>query len=78
MRVLVTRTIAIVPTFLVAFYSQIDDMSGMNDFLNAVMSLQLPFATLPTVAFTSNPAIMGDFVNGKYVIACVRDGQGHG
>ncbi|XP_035741843.1 protein Malvolio-like isoform X3 [Vespa mandarinia] len=63
-RVLFTRTIAIVPTFLVAFYANIEDMSGMNDILNAIMSLQLPFATLPTVAFTSNPQIMGEFTNG--------------
>ncbi|KAK2586741.1 hypothetical protein KPH14_011773 [Odynerus spinipes] len=63
-RVLFTRTIAIVPTFLVAFFADIDHMSGMNDALNAVMSLQLPFATLPTIAFTSNPRIMGEFKNG--------------
>lgn len=63
-RVLFTRLIAIVPTFLVAFYSKIDDLTGMNDLLNAVMALQLPFATIPTIAFTSNVAIMGDFVNG--------------
>lgn len=36
----------------------------MNDLLNAVMSLQLPFATLPVIAFTSNPRIMGEFTNG--------------
>ncbi|RXG60059.1 Protein Malvolio [Armadillidium vulgare] len=39
-------------------------MTGMNDFLNAVMSLQLPFALLPTITFTCSAAIMGDFVNG--------------
>lgn len=39
----------------------------MNDLLNAVMSLQLPFATLPVIAFTSNPRIMGEFTNGLYV-----------
>jgi len=36
----------------------------MNDILNAVMSLQLPFAAIPTIAFTSCVAIMGEFVNG--------------
>lgn len=63
-RVLFTRMVAIGPTFFVAFYNDINDLSGMNDVLNAVMSLQLPFATLPTIAFTSNPHIMGEFVNG--------------
>lgn len=63
-RVLFTRMIAIIPTFCVAFFSNINDLTGMNDILNAVMSLQLPFAVLPTIAFTSNPQIMGEFVNG--------------
>uniref|UniRef100_A0A1B6J7X1 Protein Malvolio n=2 Tax=Homalodisca liturata TaxID=320908 RepID=A0A1B6J7X1_9HEMI len=63
-RVLFTRAVAIVPTFFVAFYNNMADLSGMNDMLNAIMSLQLPFATIPTIAFTSNPHIMGEFVNG--------------
>jgi natural resistance-associated macrophage protein len=62
--VLLTRSIAILPTFFVAFYLDIPNLTGMNDLLNAVMSLQLPFATIPTIAFTSNPQIMGEFVNG--------------
>lgn len=63
-RVLVTRTIAIIPTFLVAYYNNIDDLTGMNDLLNAIMALQLPFAVIPTIAFSSSVAIMGEFVNG--------------
>nr|XP_034180731.1 protein Malvolio isoform X2 [Osmia lignaria] len=66
-RVLFTRMIAIVPTFLVAFFSDIDNLTGMNDILNAIMTLQLPFATLPTIAFTSSAQIMGEFKNGMYV-----------
>ncbi|XP_008211505.1 protein Malvolio isoform X1 [Nasonia vitripennis] len=65
-RVLFTRTIAIVPTFFVAFYADINDLTGMNDILNAVMSLQLPFAALPTIAFTSSVQIMGEFKNGIF------------
>lgn len=63
-RVLVTRTIAIVPTFLVAYYNNIDTLTGMNDMLNAIMALQLPFAVIPTIAFSSSVAIMGEFANG--------------
>ncbi|CAH1112007.1 unnamed protein product [Psylliodes chrysocephalus] len=63
-RVLFTRTFAIVPTFCLAFFSNLEDLTNMNDILNAIMSLQLPFATIPTIAFTSNPQIMGEFVNG--------------
>jgi natural resistance-associated macrophage protein len=36
----------------------------MNDLLNCLMSLMLPFAVIPTITFTSNRKIMGDFVNG--------------
>jgi NRAMP (natural resistance-associated macrophage protein)-like metal ion transporter len=63
-RVLFTRTIAILPTFFIAFYENIQDLSGMNDLLNCLMSLMLPFAVIPTIAFTSNKKIMGDFTNG--------------
>ncbi|XP_061390848.1 protein Malvolio isoform X2 [Musca vetustissima] len=63
-RVLFTRLIAIIPTFFLAFFSRMEDLTNMNDILNAVMSLQLPFAAIPTIAFTSCSAIMGEFVNG--------------
>ena len=53
-RVLLTRSIAMVPTFSVAFFSDINDLTGMNDVLNAVMSIQLPFAVIPALTFTSN------------------------
>ncbi|XP_070000293.1 natural resistance-associated macrophage protein 2 isoform X2 [Penaeus vannamei] len=65
-RVLLTRTIAITPTFFIAFYQNINDLSGMNDMLNAIMSLQLPFALIPTVTFTSSEHIMGEFKNGVF------------
>lgn len=64
MRVLFTRLIAICPTLLVAVYKDVNDLTGMNDLLNALMSLQLPFALIPTLLFTSSKNIMGDFVNG--------------
>lgn len=63
-RVLLTRTIAIIPTFGIAFYSKIQSLSGMNDLLNCLMSLMLPFAVIPTITFTSNKRIMGSFTNG--------------
>ncbi|KAJ8918139.1 hypothetical protein NQ315_011596 [Exocentrus adspersus] len=63
-RVLFTRSIAMIPTFCTAFFSSLSDLTSLNDYLNAVMSLQLPFALIPTIAFTSNPRIMGQFVNG--------------
>lgn len=74
MRVLVTRSIAIMPTILIASFSGIDDLTTMNDTLNAVMSLQLPFALIPTLTFTSSVALMGDFQNGivmKVIASCL-------
>ncbi|XP_014294298.1 protein Malvolio isoform X1 [Halyomorpha halys] len=72
-RVLFTRLVAIAPTFYVAFFSRIDQLSSLNDRLNDIMSLQLPFATLPVIAFTSNPNIMGVFVNGlaNKLVSCL-------
>jgi len=64
-RVLLTRSVAILPTFFVAYYQDIKNLSGMNDLLNCLMSLQLPFALIPTIAFSSNPKIMQSFANGK-------------
>ena len=52
-RVLVTRLIAMAPTLSIAIFSDIDHLTGMNDILNALMSIQLPFALIPTITFTS-------------------------
>lgn len=64
-RVLLTRTIAILPTVLIAIFSGIDDMTTMNDLLNVLMSLQLPFALLPILTFTSSTYVMSEFSNGR-------------
>lgn len=63
-RVLLTRSIAIMPTVLVAVFKGVHDLSGMNEFLNVLMSLQLPFALLPILTFTSTKLVMKDFENG--------------
>ncbi|CAI9716796.1 resistance-associated macrophage 2-like isoform X1 [Octopus vulgaris] len=63
-RVLLTRSIAIMPTVLIAFFRGINDLSGMNDLLNVLMSLQLPFALIPILTFTSTKSVMNDFKNG--------------
>lgn len=40
-RVLFTRSIAIAPTLAVAFFEGVEDLTGMNDFLNVLQSLQV-------------------------------------
>lgn len=65
-RVLVTRSIAILPTLALAFRSGgIKNLTGMNDLLNCVQMIQLPFALLPIITFTSHSGIMYDFVSSK-------------
>ncbi|XP_036388571.1 natural resistance-associated macrophage protein 2-like [Megalops cyprinoides] len=63
-RVLLTRSIAITPTLLVAIFQDTQHLTGMNDFLNVLQSMQLPFALIPILTFTSLSSIMNDFANG--------------
>uniref|UniRef100_A0A3Q4AKA7 Uncharacterized protein n=1 Tax=Mola mola TaxID=94237 RepID=A0A3Q4AKA7_MOLML len=62
-RVLLTRSIAITPTLLVAIFQDVHHLTGMNDFLNVLQSMQLPFALIPILTFTSLKSIMNDFEN---------------
>ncbi|XP_076597056.1 natural resistance-associated macrophage protein 2-like isoform X2 [Chaetodon auriga] len=66
-RVLLTRSLAIAPTLLVAIFQDIQHLTGMNDFLNVLQSMQLPFALIPVLTFSSLPSLMNDFANG---LAC--------
>ncbi|CDW81910.1 nramp family mn2+ fe2+ transporters containing protein [Stylonychia lemnae] len=61
-RVLVTRSIAILPALAVAFIQDFDDV---DTYLNILQSIQLPFALIPLLKFTSSPKVMGKFSNGK-------------
>ncbi|CAG5982310.1 natural resistance-associated macrophage protein 2 isoform 2-T4 [Menidia menidia] len=65
-RVLLTRSIAITPTLLVAIFQDVRHLTGMNDFLNVLQSMQLPFALIPILTFTSLRTIMDDFANGLF------------
>uniref|UniRef100_A0A8C5C450 Solute carrier family 11 member 2 n=1 Tax=Gadus morhua TaxID=8049 RepID=A0A8C5C450_GADMO len=68
-RVLLTRSLALTPTLLVAVFQDVHRLTGMNDFLNVLQSMQLPFALIPILTFTSMPALMGDFANGRLLKA---------
>jgi manganese transport protein len=67
LRRLITRLIAIIPAVIViSIYG--DRGSGPLIILSQViLSLQLPFAIVPLVAFTSDRAKMGEFVNPRWV-----------
>jgi len=63
-RVLFTRSIAIAPTLLVAIFADIRHLTSMNDILNVLQSLQLPFALFPILHFTNEDKVMSSFKNG--------------
>ena len=64
-RVLVTRSVALVPAVAFALLSADNPSIGdtMNQWLNILQSVQLPFALLPVLHFTSRRNIMGPFKN---------------
>lgn len=64
-RVLFTRSLAILPTLAIALSTKsIMDLTGMNDLLNALMSVMLPFALIPLIIFSASEKVMGRFRTG--------------
>jgi manganese transport protein len=63
LRRLITRAIAIVPAAIVAGLYGESGTARLLVFSQVVLSLQLPFAVIPLVRFTSNRAKMGKFAN---------------
>ncbi|DBA75856.1 TPA: hypothetical protein ACH3X1_010257 [Trebouxia sp. C0004] len=56
----VTRTVAIVPTLVIAVVFQASHkLDQLNQLLNILQSIMLPFAIIPVVYMTSQPRIMG-------------------
>ncbi len=67
LRRLITRLIAVIPAFIVTW---IAGAKGIGDLLlwsQVVLSLQLPFAVIPLVLFTSSKEKMGEFANKTWV-----------
>ncbi|KXZ51426.1 hypothetical protein GPECTOR_12g388 [Gonium pectorale] len=65
-RVTITRAVAILPTLAVALLCGRGDgtqLDTLNQGLNLLQSVQLPFALVPVLTFTSSRAIMGEFAN---------------
>nr|QSX72296.1 divalent metal transporter 1 [Halisarca dujardinii] len=65
-RVFFTRIIAIAPTLVIALMENIRSLSSMNDILNVLQSVQLPFALFPILHFTNSATVMGSFRNGIF------------
>jgi manganese transport protein len=62
-RRLITRLLAIIPAVTVAALYGERGTANLLVLSQVVLSMQLPFAVIPLVAFTSNRAKMGKFVN---------------
>lgn len=63
LRRLVTRLLAIIPALIAIIFFGEKSTSNLIVFSQVVLSLQLPFAVIPLVMFTSNRSLMGEFVN---------------
>ncbi|MEO8484193.1 MAG: Nramp family divalent metal transporter [Acidobacteriota bacterium] len=63
LRRLITRLIAIIPAIIVVYLYGERGTGQLLILSQVVLSLQLPFAVFPLVAFTSNRAKMGEFVS---------------
>jgi manganese transport protein len=59
----VTRLIAIIPALISIILFGEKSTSSLLIFSQVVLSLQLSFAVVPLVMFTSNHRLMGEFVN---------------
>jgi manganese transport protein len=63
LRRLLTRLIAIVPALISIILFGEGSTTNLLVFSQVILSLQLPFAVIPLVMFTSNRNLMGEFVN---------------
>jgi manganese transport protein len=67
LRRLITRVVAIVPAVIcTAFYGE-QGTAKLLVFSQVILSLQLPFAVIPLVLFTSNRKQMGEFANSLWL-----------
>ncbi|MBD2560619.1 MULTISPECIES: Nramp family divalent metal transporter [Nostoc] len=63
LRRLVTRLLAIIPALITIIIFGEHSTSSLIVLSQVILSLQLPFAVIPLVMFTSNRRLMGEFVN---------------
>ena len=67
LRRLITRTLAIVPAVLTIFYLGERATYPLVLLSQVILSMQLPFAVIPLIRFTSNKTRMGEFANQLWV-----------
>jgi manganese transport protein len=67
LRRLITRTMAVVPAALTIYFAGDKATLGLLLLSQAILSMQLPFAIVPLIHFTSDRARMGSFANAAWV-----------
>jgi manganese transport protein len=67
LRRLITRSIAIIPTIVVVAFRGEHGTEKLLLISQVILSLQLSFAVVPLVQFTSNREKMGEFVNARWL-----------
>jgi manganese transport protein len=67
LRRLVTRLLALVPALITIVWFGEESTGSLLVLSQVVLSLQLSFAVIPLVLFTSDPRRMGVFVNPKWL-----------
>jgi manganese transport protein len=66
-RRLATRLIAIIPALIAIVFFGEQSTGGLLVFSQVILSLQLSFAVIPLVMFTSDRKLMGEFVNPRWL-----------
>ena len=59
-RIIITRSISILPCVIITLLAY-DSIKHLNFWCNIIKAIQLPFALLPILHFTSSRRIMGSF-----------------
>ncbi|KAI4388637.1 hypothetical protein MLD38_000949 [Melastoma candidum] len=69
LRSLITRSFAVVPTIVVAvvFNTSESSLDVLNEWLNVLQSMQIPFALIPLLTLVSSEKVMGVFKIGPYL-----------
>jgi len=67
LRRLITRLLAVIPALIVAILYGEQGTSELLVLSQVILSLQLSFAVVPLVQFTSNYLKMGPFVNPRWI-----------
>ena len=71
-RVILTRGVALGPALVIALLREkIPSLSEANEWLNVLQSIQLPFALLPLIFFTTRKSVMREWVLGNVLMVIV-------